>query len=285
MNSTNMKFSYYFGSRERVMAREYDSLFEFLKTNGYEAVELLEMYNGEQIFNSEAEVLEFARLLKLNGIASSCYSVYMDIYDKKIGSAEEYLKKQVDIASILGSPYLHHTLKPELEKTSDLINIDDLLSVGMPILKNVADYAKSKGITLLYEPQGMYFNGAGLKKLIDTFAKMGVENVGVCSDFGNSMFVDYAPYEIISEMMQYVRHVHIKDYKLCPDGEGDYRSSGGQCFYEVEYAKGDMKNRECIEALLDAGYNGYFSTELNPRGMTSDDAGVDALKRIRKDFL
>ena len=277
MNS--IKFSYYFGCRERVISREYESFFEFLKRAGYDAIELLEMFGGEQIFDSYSEAIEFAKLLKLNNISTSCHSVYIDVYES-FDFAEDYLKKQVDIASILGSPYLHHTIKPPLEITSESTDTDSLISKGLPLLKNVADYAKSKGIKLLYEPQGMYFNGEGLKKLINAFRENGVENVGVCIDFGNPMFVDSTPIEIMAELMPYVCHAHIKDYKLCPDGEGDYRSAGGQCFYEVGYGQGDMKNNECMKILFDAGYNGYFSTELCPRDMSSD----DAVAEIRKLF-
>lgn len=282
MNS--IKFSYYFGCRERVMSREYEGLFGFLKSAGYDAIELLELFGGEQIFDNDSEAIEFAKLLKLNNISVSCHSVYIDVYES-FDFAEDYLKKQVDIASILGSPYLHHTIKPQLEITSESTDTDSLILKVLPLLKNVADYAKSKGIKLLYEPQGMYFNGEGLKKLINAFKESGVENVGVCIDFGNPMFVDFTPIEIMAELMPYVCHAHIKDYKLCSDGEGDYRSAGGQCFYEVRYGQGDMKNNECMKILLDAGYSGYFSTELCPRDMSADDAGVEAMAEIRKLFM
>lgn len=282
MNS--IKFSYYFGCRERVMSRDYDNLFAFLKSADYKAIELLEIFGEEQIFNSESEVREFADLLKLNNISVSCHSVYIDVFnDFKL--AEDYLKNQVDIASVLGSPFLHHTIKPQLEKTFEESNADNLIPKVLPTLKSIADYAKKKGIKLLYEPQGMYFNGEGLKKLINAFKESGVENVGVCMDFGNSMFVDYMPMQVLTDMMPYVCHAHIKDYKICAEGEGDYRSAGGKSFYEVGYDQGDMKNSECLQTLLSAGYDGYFSTELIPRDISSDDAGVDAVERIRKELL
>ena len=283
MNMDRIKFSYYFGCRERVLAKEYTKLLDFLKNEGnsYDAIELLEMFGEQQLFENESETLEFVTLLKANGISVSCHSVYIDIYDN-FDEAEDYLKKQIDVAVNLGSPYLHHTLKPSLEITSSDTDTDALLRKGLPLLKNVADYAKSKGIKMLYEPQGMYFNGEGLKKLIDALLGLGIENVGVCIDLGNTMFVDYTAEQSISDFMPYVCHVHIKDYKIVSDGEGDYRSAGGKCFYEIGYGQGNMKNDECIRTLLDAGYNGYFSTELNPRGSNSDDAGIDAISKIRK---
>ena len=253
---------------------------------GMDAVEFLAgVPSGLPAFNDLKEAEKTAEVLKRYGLKTSCFSVGASLYGPDMQKVEEGFKRYSEIAAILGSSYLHHTLFHPLVLPPNPPSYETVFNAVIDSVERVAAHAKQFGVSCLYEPQGMYFNGAGLKKLIDTFAKMGVENVGVCADFGNSMFVDYAPCEIISEMMQYVCHVHIKDYKLCPDGEGDYRSSGGQCFYEVEYAKGDMKNRECIKALLDAGYNGYFSTELNPRRVTADDAGVDALKRLRKDFL
>ena len=276
---SSIKFSYYLGCRERILKREYGELIGFLKSAGYSAIEPLEFFGTEQMFDSIAEADALASMLRSENIAVSCYSVYIDVYED-IAAAEQYLKKQIDIAHALGCPYFHHTLRPPLEATSLSIDINVVMPALLSTLKKLADHAASKGITMLYEPQGFCFNGANLSELVNALRGNGVENVGVCLDFGNPAFVDYKAIDLMAELLPLIRNVHIKDYKYCDNDSVSYRSIGGRNFYEVGYGLGDMQCAECVEKLVKSGYNGYFATELMPDGTSPDDAGVAAISAI-----
>ena len=277
----SVRFSYYLGCRERILKREYDEFVGFLKQAGYTAIEPLEFSMLEQMFDSVDDATALSSMLKREGIAVSCYSVYIDVYEDP-DAAEKYLKKQIDITSALGCPYFHHTLRPLLDKSSGEVDIDVVMPAILPTLKRLADYAATKGITLLYEPQGLCFNGANLLRLINDLIGEGVTNVGVCLDLGNPAFADYKALDYISELAPLIRHVHIKDYKYCGVDAASYRSIGGKHFCEVAYGCGDMQCDECVRRLVERGYDGYFSTELAPVGIIPDDAGIDAIKEIAK---
>ena len=275
----SVRFSYYLGCRERILKREYDELVGFLKQAGYTAIEPLEFSMLEQMFDSVDDATALSSMLKREGIAVSCYSVYIDVYEDP-DAAEKYLKKQVDIVDALGCPYLHHTLRPPLDPLSGCVDIDVVMPKVLPALKRVVDYAATKGIMLLYEPQGLCFNGANLSRLINSLKSMGAENVGVCLDFGNPAFVDYKASNLIDELAPLICHVHIKDYKYCDCDDASYSSISGKHFYEVGYGLGDMQCDECVRRLVERGYGGYFSTELYPVGSSFDDAGIDAVKSV-----
>ena len=279
----SVRFSYYLGCRERILKREYDEFVGFLKQAGYTAIEPLEFSMLEQMFDSVDDATALSSMLKREGIAVSCYSVYIDVYEDP-DAAEKYLKKQIDITSALGCPYFHHTLRTLLDKSSGEVDIDVVMPAILPTLKRLAEYAVDKEITLLYEPQGLCFNGANLSKLINSLKSMGAENVGVCLDFGNPAFVDYKALNLIDELVPLIRHVHIKDYKYCDCDDAIYRSISGKCFFEVGYGFGDMQCDECVRRLVERGYGGYFSTELTPVGTTPDDAGIDAVKSVAQLF-
>ena len=279
----SIKFSYYLGCRERILKREYGELVSFLKRSGYSAIEPLEFIGQEQMFDGIDEATRLSFILKSEEIAVSCYSVYVDVYEDP-DAAEKFLKKQIDITSALGCPYFHHTLRPLLDQSLGEVDIDVVMPAILPTLKRLAEYAATKGITMLYEPQGLCFNGTNLSKLINSLKSMGAENVGVCLDFGNPAFVDYKALNLIDELVPLIRHVHIKDYKYCGVDTASYKSIGGKHFCEVAYGRGDMRCSECIGKLIDRGYDGYFSTELSPVGISPDDAGIDAVKSVAQLF-
>ena len=279
----SIKFSYYLGCRERILKREYGELVSFLKRSGYSAIEPLEFIGQEQMFDGIDEATRLSFILKREEIAVSCYSVYVDVYEDP-DAAEKFLKKQIDITSALGCPYFHHTLRPLLDQSLGEVDIDVVMPAILPTLKRLAEYAATKGITMLYEPQGLCFNGANLSKLINSLKSMGAENVGVCLDFGNPAFVDYKALNLIDELAPLICHVHIKDYKYCDCDDASCSSISGKHFYEVGYGLGDMQCDECVRRLVERGYGGYFSTELTPVGTTPDDAGIDAVKSVAQLF-
>ena len=125
---------------------------------------------------------------------------------------------------------------------------------------------ESRGITCLYEPQGMYFNGIkGLKGLVDKLKANG-RKVGVCADFGNSLFVDEAPDEVIGAFIDDVRHVHVKDYVASSEpinGIVDLKSKGGKYLYHSELGTGVANVDACFELLKKVGYSGNISFEIN----------------------
>ena len=282
-----MKYSYYSGCRERVLTRDYNALCKFVHDNGYVAMELLEnWFVDDPLFNTVDEAEKFKDILDANKLCVSCYSVYIDVYTEA-EIAKEYLKKQIRIANAVGSPYFHHTIYPPLVCSDK--SFEELLGSVKPTLCEIIRYAASYGFTVLYEPQGMYFNGDAFIDFIKELKNEdGCNDVGVCFDNGNSAFVDYPPYELLCKTLENVKHVHIKDYKYLSDDETAnlYVTKSGKKMREVQYGHGDMRGIDCIRVLEKNGYSGFYSTELNlqDKQISADEAGCRAVAELKETF-
>ncbi len=281
-----MKFAYYSGCRESVLRRDYKSLADFLHKNGYSAVELLEnAFSDKPLFTSLKEAEDFRAYMSSRDIKIACYSVYADVY-LNIDGIVDYLKEQIDIAVSLGSPYFHHTIRIPLTLSENDLSYEEMTNTVFPRLCEIIRYAARRGIEVLYEPQGMYYNGFGLLNLVEKLrGEDGCENVGICFDCGNPAFVDCAPYELLQKTIPYVKHVHLKDYKYIfeQNCKGANSTACGRNICEVPVGDGDMRILDCVKLLEDSGYNGYYSTEVNPGApdITTDDAGVMAIRALR----
>lgn len=283
----DMKFSYYVGCRERILSRDYDRLIGFLHEHGYTAIEPLESELAPcHMFASPAEAAELRTRLDREGIAVCCYSVCTDVYTTPAAS-RAFLLLQAEIAAALGSPYLHHTIYPPFAPTPDMPSYNDALEAVLPTLCEVIRYAASLGVTVIYEPQGLVFNGSGLTDLIARLrACRGCEGVGVCFDFGNPAFVDCHPQDMLDDLMPLIRHVHVKDYKLLDSSSSDapYNTASLRPMTEVAVGEGDMHAAQMLARINDYGYGGYYSIETTPSApMTDfDAAGIEAVKFIKE---
>jgi len=269
------------------LTRDYAQLSDFLTQNGYSAIELLEnAFVNEPLFSSIAEARDFRAYMERCGISIACFSVYIDIYTDTQNSLD-YLKHQIDIASALGAPYFHHTIKVPIVSGDNDPTYDELIELVLPVIREVVAYAYKHDIIAIYEPQGIYYNGRGFIRFIERLRSIpGGEHVGVCFDCGNSAFVDCHPYELLKEILPYVKHVHLKDYKYLgkDDKSGVYRSLCGRKMTEVPLGEGDMRVLDSVNMLEEFGYDGYYSTEINPCAgdIGCDAGGIMAIKLIEK---
>ncbi|MBQ8371321.1 MAG: sugar phosphate isomerase/epimerase [Clostridia bacterium] len=203
------------------------------------------------------------------GLDVPCYSVGATVYSGDREYDEGIFRnmcKQVDFAARLGAPMLHHTLNFGLSLSSGAPTYDELLEGTVDMAVRIADYAREKhGITCIYEPQGMYFNGvAGLGKFFDAVSSR-CPNVGICGDVGNGYFVDEDEVSIFERFAPYVKHVHLKDYVISDtpiDGKQGFRSRGGRWIYDVPLGAGVVNFARVFELLKGAGYKGQASLEV-----------------------
>lgn len=200
------------------------------------------------------------------GLPVVCHSVIADVWNNK--NAEKELKEQADIAKELGAPYLHHTLLPWLTLSPDTPNYNDAIRTAVNVAAKVAHYAETLGITCIYEDQGYYVNGVkGFGGFFDEMKKR-CENVGVCGDLGNILFVNEAPESFLEDYIKDIRHIHIKDYLRKKDtispGLFWMRASDNNWLRDTMVGSGVVNFEACIKVLKEAGYQGAFSLELSP---------------------
>jgi len=283
-----MKFGFYSGCREMLLSRNYTKLVDFIQENGYSSYEPVEnVFSGVPTVRSLEEAREIRALMDSEGIACSCYSAYMDVYPC-VEEAVERLMHFADISAALGSPFLHHTVYTPLQLSDGMPDYDSVLFTVKEGLTDVIKYAKALGVTVIYEPQGMFFNGVnGFGRLFHSLREQeDCEHIGVCFDFGNSVFVDCKPYDVLKELLPYVKHAHLKDYRYVKAElvKGRYSTLGGATVEDVEFGTGDMEAEKCIRLLENSGYQGSYNTESVPvaSGLSAEKGGIIAMNNASK---
>ena len=257
-------------------------------TSYYDMVDLAVQYNVPAIegFNHMelAEPnLEQARLIRkyadAKGITCCCFSVFADIVSNNAEAEINRLKGFADVAAILGSPYLHHTIAPRADRTTLLTaERDRLFYHGVTGVQQIFDYAKERQVRAVYEDQAFLFNG------VENFARFlhAVDrNIGIVADVGNIGQMDETIEPFIQEFSDWIVHVHLKDMKITnAEDEHALPTWHGKYITETEIGSGMVDIAQAIRLLREKNYNGYFALEYSAPYNESS-AIDDALSKIR----
>lgn len=245
----------------------YKEMVDYAVAHGITQLEIL------NLLDLSTPDLEKARELKAyadeKGVTFPCVSVGLSLVDNDREEAIETVKRYADIAQILGSPYLHHTIAlnfSEPQKIAD--NFELFYSRGLEAVREIFDYAATLGIRTIYEDQGFLFNGC------KNFARFLAEvdrNVGVVADFGNIQFVDENVENFIPRFADRIVHVHVKDYMVTNGSsraveDGEYTSKGGNYLKPCLVGEGSVHTDAAFEALRAMGYCGSVALEGDPLG-------------------
>ncbi len=215
------------------------------------------------------EARRIRRYADEKGITFCCFSEYAHIVGPN-GKAEiERIKRYTDVAHILGSPYIHHTITPEFDpkgKTQE--EIDAVFWEAVEGLREIYDYAASLGMRAIYEDQAFLFNG------IDGFARLYEvidRDIGIVADFGNIRQVDELICPFIERYHDKIVHVHAKDVVLTEETcYGTYPTLHGHRFKDhVRFGEGIADMRGAVQLLKKYGYNGFYSLEYGARSDSS----------------
>ena len=228
---------------------------------GFDSVEFLMAPYTEHI----EDVSAARAILERYGLRVSCYSVYVQLFTSDQSEVERHMLRHVEEAAALGAKYIHHTLFPIYNQARIENSYDEVFSGIIALAERIAKECNRLGIVCLYEPQGAYFNGVdGLDRFLQEMRRRGCE-VGICGDFGNSLFVDVDPREVIGRFARDIRHVHVKDYLVTDEEISERkRRSGvsGHYLYDAALGEGSVDFLHGFRALKQAGYDGAISFEI-----------------------
>ena len=247
--------------------RSYKEMVDYAVAHGITKLETL------NLLDLSTPDLEVARDLKAyadsKGITFPCVSVGLSLVDDDREARIEEMKRYADIAKILGSPYLHHTLALNFSEPKKIAeNFELFYERGVAAAREVFDYAAALGIRTIYEDQGFVFNG---KETFRRFLQDVERNVGVVADFGNIQFVDENVEDFIPAFAERIVHVHVKDYIVTAGSSraiepGEYTSRGGNYLRDCLVGEGSVHTDAAFQALKDMGYKGIVSLEGDPLG-------------------
>lgn len=248
-------------------------LIALAKEMGFDGIEFAEINTPEG-----KDKAEYAAELKAEadrvGIEIVCYSIGADFLKNE--NQVEDLKKEVDIAAILGVKLMRHDATSGFkdgERGSK--GFDQALPILADGYRAVTQYAKTKGIRTMVENHGFFCQDSErVEKLINAVAD---DNFGALVDLGNFLCADENPAVAVGRLAPYAFHVHAKDFHvkngngvIPPDGF--FRSRGGNALRGAIIGHGDVPVLQCLRILDAHGYDNYITVEFE--GMEDAKKGV-----------
>ncbi|MBE6965646.1 MAG: sugar phosphate isomerase/epimerase [Ruminococcaceae bacterium] len=213
------------------------------------------------------------------GISFSCFSVYINLVGKDSSEMAERLRGYAEVAKILGSPYLHHTVVNDFTDPENVLPYrDGFFKKGIEEIRNIYDFADSLGVRTIYEEQGFLFNGIdGIGRLLDSVNR----NVGIVADFANIYQAGENPEEFIKTFGEKVVHAHVKDIALLPErGKEGLKTLSQSFMHERKIGEGIVDIKGCIDLLKACGYNGFYGIEYTAKSFEEMKSIIDTLKTM-----
>jgi len=230
----------------------FETIVNFAFENGYDGVELRGIKRQLDLtkcpeFSSMQGILAARKLieekkLKIVDLGASAAMHHSDPAERKKNLDEA--KRFIQLAEQLNCPHIRvfpNNFPKDQEKNKTI----DLIVQG---LRELGDYAKDTGVTVLMETHGDVIKTADVEQIMQA---AGHPHVGLGWDIVNMWSVTKEPpAQMYAKLKKYVRLMHIKDMKFV-DGKEQY----------VLMGKGDSPIFETIDILAKDGYAGYYSFE------------------------
>lgn len=198
-------------------------------------------------------------LLKQKELLVPCIDSNCSLAKADLGSSNiEELKGHIKVAAALGAPYIRVLgdtyAAPGIEPVDDYLVID--------IASELGEYALKHSVTLLIETNGVYANSEHLAKLLQS---VGSDAIACLWDIHHPFrYFKEAPNTTMQNLKAYIKHVHVKDSVMKKE----------RVVYQL-LGNGDIPVRDCIEILLDSGYDGFYSMEwLKRYDITLEEPGI-----------
>lgn len=242
------------------------SHFDIIRTAhdmGFEAVEFIDLPKP-----TYEEQVAYAHELRAEadkyGMTINAYTIGGCFYREspEANAAEvERLKKQVDIAAILGCSVMRHDAVYSLGKTGTSRSFGLMLPTIADGIRQVTEYAQTKGIKTCVENHGYLAQDS--YRVEQLFNAVAHDNFGLLVDVGNFVCADEDNVTAVSRVAPYAIHVHAKDmYKSTEPLPGYGQTRACNYFKGAIIGEGDVNVEKCLKILHRAGYDGYCSIEF-----------------------
>ncbi len=230
------------------------------KRIGADGVELLEYFYKDV----EAERPAVLGALAENGMPCPIFSVGNNFAKIEPAEREAQLAKirfGVDQALLHGA----HTVRVFAGDVAEGITFEQARAWIVEGLAQGSTYAAEHEIKLALENHGkLAGRGDQVADLIaDVRALAGNDVLGANPDTGNFLLVNQPSHKAIQQVAHLANMVHFKDFKLAPaNHEGwAYTALDGTKYLGTAVGEGTVQLGDCIQALKDAGFDGWLSVE------------------------
>ena len=252
---------------------------------GFDSVEFLDLcpIAAEARVPERVNASDVRRVCEQNGLKVACYSLGADLLASDRDELKKQLCQQIEFAAEIGTPYIHHTLVRSLSPDSRVLSYESVFDSIVGTAVWIANRCKTYGLTCLYEPQGLYFNGVDRLKHFFECVRQECSNVAICGDVGNSLFVDTSANDIYDAFIDSIRHVHLKDFQVSdqPFENGVcFRSINGKYLRECQLGQGVVDLGYCFQKLKEQKYQGAISFEFD-----GDDSVLSAAIQLVRNLM
>lgn len=276
--------SYSFSKYMRATGADYFTVCDLAKKMGYDAIEFIDLSTDVQPAESVEALASAIRAHCAEiSLPIAAYTVGADFLNRE--NEAERVKGVVDVAALLGAPVLRHDVCWKLPEGMDW---RAALEKIIPAVREVTEYAFSKGVRTCTENHGFIFQDAErVETLIRT---VNHPNYGWLVDMGNFLCADDNPLRAVPIAAPYAFHVHVKDFLTKPaeaddPGDGWFKSRNGSYLRGTVAGHGVVPVRRCLKALKDAGYQGVVSYEFEGMedNLTALEAALKFIRRVAAD--
>ena len=190
------------------------------------------------------------RELAARGLSVPCLGASVNLHEQdtaKLGAAMAETRRFIDVASGIGAPYVR-VFGNEWVKGMSREAVLAYIARG---LRELGDYARPRGVTVLLESHGHFVESptlAELMRLADS------PNVAILWDAHHTHVAKESPETTVAQLGRWIRHTHLKD--SVPAGTGRKFVLTG---------RGEVPVKHQIEVLARSGYRGFYSLEWEKR--------------------
>lgn len=275
--------SYSFSKYMEASGANYLDICNEAKRIGYEGIEFIDLSLDVQKAGSLEELAENIRAhCEKIGLEIVAYTVGADFLNR--GPEEvDRIKRQVDIAELLGAKVLRHDATWSLPE--GVTWREAIEKIKAPI-REVATYAQDKGIRTCTENHGYILQDSG--RVEELIRAVDHPNYGWLIDIGNFLCVDEPALHAVPLAAPYAVHVHAKDFLYRPaweknPGKGWFDTRNGSHLRGTVAGHGVVPIAWCLDTLRKSGYVGWVSYEFE--GMEDCLAAIEAAYEYLKPLV
>lgn len=273
--------SYSFRKYQKATGCSYIDLCDKAKELGFEGIEFIDLKTEDDL----AEAAKIRKHCEEIGLPIVAYTVSANLQAEDLRAEIDRVKACVDVAAALGAPVMRHDVASKLKEIEGY-TWKDAMADMIPAIREITEYAASKGIRTCSENHGQIFQDSDRVEAL--IKAVGNDNYGWLVDMGNFLCVDEDPRSAVRRAAPYAVHAHAKDflYHIVKDGvptpEGYFRTRNGNLLRGTAVGHGVVPVAESVAALRESGYDGWLSIEFE--GMEENipalNAGLLYLRKI-----
>ena len=195
-------------------------------------------------------IAQSKRELAAHGLVVPCLGASVNLHEQdaaKLATAMAETRRFIDLASTLEAPYVR-VFGNEYPKG---LTKDATLTYIARGLRELGDYARPKGVTVILETHGQFTHSP---TLVDLMRRADSPAVAILWDAHHTFVAGEQPEATVAQLGKWIRHTHLKD--SVPDGKDrKYVLTG----------RGEVPVKRQIDALAKIGYKGFYSFEWEKR--------------------